>query len=446
MNKLLLIALSVIICSTAFGQQNKYYDVTHNGDCISAIDISILDTTHAIASPKGHGKTLEFRNNDTKSLLYIEREHHTVWYQFELPADAKLSFEIIPNSINDDYDFMLFEQNTENPDNFCQALMDKTIKPIRTNISRNNKEIQSKTGLRMGSNNQNTVHSGPGDDYSQFIEGKKGTRYFLLVDNVYKNGKGHALIFNYQPNEVITAVEKVEKVEIVENIVEVPKPKKTVIQIAEYTLKGIVTDDETNQPIEAEVNLINSKTGKKIATTTSDPTTGEYKITLKEEAKKLPKQSYTLEIYKDGYFFDSEDIKPYDLPELSKIKSRKRIPKIKDGKVFRISNINFYGNEARPLPRSFPVFDVLLRTMKKNPTLKISIEGHTNGCGNGADFSRRLSKARAETVKKYLETKGIAADRIKSKGLSCTKMLYDNPQTQKEMMLNRRVEIRVLEY
>jgi len=451
MKKLLAVSIFLLCCFSIHAQNNRWYDVSKNGDCISAIEISIKDTINAIASPVGYGQLLEFKNNDKKSLLYIEREHNTVWYQFEMPADGKLAFELTPFNAKDDYDFMLFQYAKTESDDFCAAIINKTIQPIRTNISRNNKDIQSKTGMVMEKAVQSTVHSGPGDDYSQFVEAKKGDRFYLLVDNVYKKGEGHRIVFHYtneSKEEIIVFKEAPQPIEEEIEAPPLPQPKKVIPKkdIREFTLEGVVIDDETNKPIQADVSLINSKSGKVVAQTQSDSLTGEYKITLREDADVLPKQQYTLEIYKDGYFFDSEDIKAYDLPDLSSVKSKKRIPKLKKNSVFRITNINFYGDQAKPLPRSFTVFKTLLKTMKKNKTLKIKIEGHTNGCSKGKAFSSRLSEARTETVKNYLIKNGIAADRIEVKGFGCKNMLYPEPMNSKQHMLNRRVEIRVLEY
>ena len=190
--------------------------------------------------------------------------------------------------------------------------------------------------------------------------------------------------------------------------------------------------------------MIDVTTGEVIAKTQSDSLTGEYKVTIKEDAEELHKKRYNLEITKDDYFFESMDIKPYDLPDLSEMKIRKRIPKIKKGKVYRITNINFYGDSPKPLPTSLPVFQSLLRLMEKNPTLKISVEGHTNGCHQSWAYSKKLSTARAETVRNYLIENGIDGNRLKSKGFSCDKMLYPSPISARQQMLNRRVEIRIL--
>jgi outer membrane protein OmpA-like peptidoglycan-associated protein len=420
----------------------RWLDVLpNNSDCISAIEINLKDTIRTTASPKGHGQVLEFKNNDKKSLLYVEREHNTVWYQFEVDFNGSFTFELTPFSIHDDYDFMLFKY--DNTVDFCQKLMDKKIEPIRTNISRNNKDAQSKTGLSWDFKDK-MIHSGVGANYSYGLEVTKGDRYFLLVDNVYSNGKGHQLAFNYNalqkeadplPKAVETVVEKVET----KSDLEIRKSK-----ILTYDLKGVVMDTDSNKPLKAEITLTDSNTGEVVASAQSDSLTGEYTLTLKDEAQKIATSLYTLEISKDSYFFDSQDIKPFELPELSKVKTQTRIPKIKKGEVYQIQNINFYGNEARPLPISYPVFKSLLRLMEKNPTLNIRIEGHTNGCHQNWDYSKELSIARAATVRNYLIENNIDEKRVEHDGFSCDKMIFPNPVNEKQNMLNRRVEIRIL--
>lgn len=438
MKKLTTIILFAILTLPLFSQQ-RWVDVAENGDCISAIEINITDTTNAIASPKGYGKVLEFKNNDKKSLLYIEREHNTVWYQFEVPSDGELTFELLPFRVEDDYDFMLFQYEANDSIGFCEAVRTQKIKPIRTNISRNNKEIGSRTGLLESGKAAETVHSGPGEEYSRFIDTKKGTRYYLLVDNVYKNGKGHQLTFKHsgKKEELITEVVTSEP----EPIIVKKNPKKK-----QFKLEGVVRDDETNEPIEADVNLINAKNGEIVAKTKSDSLTGTYTIVVSDTKGLRDAGLFKLEISKDGYFFDSQDIPAYKLPDLGGIKISHRIPKLKKGKTFNISNINFYGNQAKPLPQSFPTFKALLKVMEKNKTLKINIEGHTNGCGQGELYSKKLSIARAKTVTEYLIANDISKDRIKYNGSGCNEMLYPNPTNGTQQMLNRRVEIEVLEY
>ena len=119
------------------------------------------------------------------------------------------------------------------------------------------------------------------------------------------------------------------------------------------------------------------------------------------------------------------------------------LPELKAGKRTTLNNINFEGGVALFLPTAKPSLERLAKLMKKNPRLKILIEGHTNGCpGN----SQELSEHRALAVKNYLVKNKISADRINTIGLNCEFMLYPLTSNEGKQSLNRRVEIVVEDY
>jgi OOP family OmpA-OmpF porin len=73
------------------------------------------------------------------------------------------------------------------------------------------------------------------------------------------------------------------------------------------------------------------------------------------------------------------------------------------------------------------------------PSGRIEVGGHTDNTGS-AKTNTRLSTQRAAAVEKYLESKGIPADRLVSKGYGPDKPVADN--TSKEGRAeNRRVEL-----
>ena len=76
---------------------------------------------------------------------------------------------------------------------------------------------------------------------------------------------------------------------------------------------------------------------------------------------------------------------------------------------------------------------------KKNKQYKIHIVGHTSSRGD-AEFNKRLSKKRAEAVKKALVKLGIAADRITTEGRGEEEPIADN-NTPEGRYINRRVEV-----
>jgi outer membrane protein OmpA-like peptidoglycan-associated protein len=77
----------------------------------------------------------------------------------------------------------------------------------------------------------------------------------------------------------------------------------------------------------------------------------------------------------------------------------------------------------------------------KNPDLHLTIEGFTDSTG-GEAFNLLLSQRRADRVKKYLESKGIARERIKAVGYGAARPISDNKSRQGKS-LNRRVEFRL---
>ena len=168
-----------------------------NGDCNHAVEIkdSILIASN---SPEGYGSNLEISDNDKKDIHFFEREHNTVWYWFKAKVDAELSFDIIPANTNDDYDFSLYLFTDKN---FCADVKSKKILPVRTCISRNDKKLKSMTGLHSAAKEE-FIHSGIGASYVKSLDVKKNEIYFLLVDNVYPNGKGHTIHLHYKLKEV----------------------------------------------------------------------------------------------------------------------------------------------------------------------------------------------------------------------------------------------------
>jgi len=77
--------------------------------------------------------------------------------------------------------------------------------------------------------------------------------------------------------------------------------------------------------------------------------------------------------------------------------------------------------------------------LKSAPTLKISIEGHTDNVGTPAS-NLKLSEARAKSVMDAVVKAGIAKDRLSSKGLGQTTPIADN-RSDDGKAKNRRVEL-----
>ena len=377
------------------------------GDCYSAIEINPINKLLFNCSPKGFGNQLEIKNNSSKSIFFFEKEHNTIWLKFNCPYDALMCFDIIPNDTTYDFDFLLFKNEGNN---FCKNLNYKHSKPIRTNISRNNLKNKSITGLNINAKKE-YIPSGIQPMYSKALKVNKSENYFLVIDNVYGGESGFSIQFNYYK---------------------------------EKTIKGSIIDNNTNTPIYSNIKIESANNGKQIAEFHSDSITGEFNL----DYKAIINEDYYLITESKNYFFSETLLSSISKNDTLSSGLEIKVSKLKKNENLKLHNLNFYGDSYEYLPNAIPSLNRLLSLMQNNSTLKILIEGHTNGCPGGIEYSQMLSENRAKTIKDFLIKNGINKQRLVSKGFNCSKMLYPNMETNSdwEKMMNRRVEILVLDF
>jgi outer membrane protein OmpA-like peptidoglycan-associated protein len=88
---------------------------------------------------------------------------------------------------------------------------------------------------------------------------------------------------------------------------------------------------------------------------------------------------------------------------------------------------------------SMDIVDQVYEMLKMNPSLKVSIEGHTDNTGT-PEGNKSLSQSRAKAVMDVLAAKGIDKSRLSSAGWGDEKPVADN-RTEEGKAKNRRVEI-----
>ena len=101
--------------------------------------------------------------------------------------------------------------------------------------------------------------------------------------------------------------------------------------------------------------------------------------------------------------------------------------------------INFETGKWAIKPESMPVVEQIAAMLVSDPSLKVSIEGHTDNVGIPAT-NKTLSENRAKSVVAALVAKGIDKTRLSSKGWGQDKSVADNT-TEDGKAKNRRVEI-----
>ena len=101
--------------------------------------------------------------------------------------------------------------------------------------------------------------------------------------------------------------------------------------------------------------------------------------------------------------------------------------------------INFDTNKATLRADAQPIIAEINKLLVADPSLKLSIEGHTDNTG-GADHNRELATSRARSVLGALVGQGVDASRLDSKGFGQDKPIADN-STDEGRARNRRVEL-----
>ncbi len=105
-------------------------------------------------------------------------------------------------------------------------------------------------------------------------------------------------------------------------------------------------------------------------------------------------------------------------------------------------NINFDFDSYRLRPESKSPLDDVAMMMRSFPEMRIKIIGHTDSKGSD-EYNDKLSLNRSKEVARYLNSKGVAMDRMETEGFG-EKYPIDTNETDEGRFNNRRVEIEVL--
>lgn len=107
----------------------------------------------------------------------------------------------------------------------------------------------------------------------------------------------------------------------------------------------------------------------------------------------------------------------------------------------KIEGINFEYDSANLTRDSYPVLDAAVVKLKEFSDLEVMIVGHTDDQGSD-EYNLELSQKRAETVRRYLISRGIDESRLKALGMGKNQPLVDN-DSDESRAINRRVEFNI---
>ncbi|MHB0917340.1 MAG: OmpA family protein, partial [Thiobacillus sp.] len=104
-----------------------------------------------------------------------------------------------------------------------------------------------------------------------------------------------------------------------------------------------------------------------------------------------------------------------------------------------LEGVNFDFDKATLRQEDIGSLDNDVATLKTWGDVDIEVAGHTDSMGSDA-YNMKLSQQRAEAVRNFLISRGVAADRLTAKGYGESQPVADNA-TEEGRFKNRRVEL-----
>ncbi|MFW5663839.1 MAG: OmpA family protein, partial [bacterium] len=205
-------------------------------------------------------------------------------------------------------------------------------------------------------------------------------------------------------------------------------------KVGRTNLSGTVRDASTLQPIRAQVEVVDNSNGNTIQQTTSDRSTGRYTTSF------ATGEDYMMVVSTNGYWMHSERL---ILDQNLTIQDAERdvlLEGITIGARFQLNNLRFESGSVEIPTEATPELDRLTEQLRKNPNVRIRIEGHTDAVETLDNPN--LSMQRAEAVMRYMVQNGYS--NIEFTGLKDSNPLAPN-DTEENRQRNRRVEIIVIE-
>lgn len=200
-------------------------------------------------------------------------------------------------------------------------------------------------------------------------------------------------------------------------------------------LSGIVLDKTSLQPIEANVDLVNVKTGAFLASVISKAMSGDangFVLPLPEKGR------YSFEVSREGYMFKIDDV--FSIDSLDRDRHIEVVlEKIKPGASISMKTVRFESGSADLADGYQTDLSRLVIWLHSNPTSHVQIIGHTDNIG-AKSANKVLSTSRALSVMNFLVSHSIQPERLTYSGVGSLAPIGTNDTVQGRSQ-NRRVEI-----
>ena len=184
-----------------------------------------------------------------------------------------------------------------------------------------------------------------------------------------------------------------------------------------------------------KVFLAKKAAPKKVAPPRPLDSDGDGVIDAKDKCPDTPRG---VKVDAQGCPLDSDGDGVYDYKD--KCPGTPKAAKVDKRGCWVLKGVYFDTNQYTIRSRSYTILDQVVSVLKKNPDLKVEIQGHTDNRG-AATYNQKLSENRAKAIMGYFIQAGLAESRLKAKGYGLTIPAVPNTSPQ-NMAKNRRVELK----
>lgn len=199
-------------------------------------------------------------------------------------------------------------------------------------------------------------------------------------------------------------------------------------------IEGVVKKED-NKPVKGEIEIVDMVT-KEVTKVDIDSTDGKYVAIVTN------KNDMLLTLKGEGVAFTSTVIEKDKTPDGEPVTVNVETKDIKVGEEYRLNDINFGSNSAELNEKTKFIINEFSGFLKKNPKMRISINGHTDNVGDD-NGNLVLSSNRAKAVYEYLITLGIPASNMEYKGFG-EKVPVASNNSEYGRAKNRRTEFVIL--
>lgn len=209
--------------------------------------------------------------------------------------------------------------------------------------------------------------------------------------------------------------------------------------------KGVVKDEE-GEPVKDAVVEISYKDSEESVEIKVNGDDGKFAAIINVDEEEDEQEDVMITVKKEGHSFDTKLVKKEDLlsEEVFTEGLEMEIDTIEVGKAFTIDDILYATDSYELTGDSKFILDQFVKFLKSNPTVKVTIQGHTDDVGNDAD-NKVLSANRAKGAMEYIISKGVEAGRLKSEGFGESKPKVPNSSAANRAK-NRRTDFLITDY